>query len=334
MRGSLLLPAALVAITVGAGCARPTNPWVYAEPPAVSVVNTSTPVQSGKTVIAIANFENPDLPQLNWPDVGSEMTRALRRTLFAEGDYEVRIAPEIERLASQPGFLKKKGADPDDKPVVVDFVVTGKITDFHHTAALPKDVSRWGIFVRRSEAVVAIHWLVVDVRAHRVLATDHTYGTAKASRKKEVAEQYAGIDCSTYLFWNTPLGRAAHSAIDETIDRLHEVVPTHVGDPVIVNMLAARKVAVKGGWSWGIAQGQQYYLVARDDQGTTRGFYDADTGRPLMVKIGDVKPDTSTAWLMGKPADGIDLSGAALARKPAPPSDADLARRAALDDDA
>ena len=53
-----------------------------------------------------------------------------------------------------------------------------------------------------------------------------------------------------------------------------------------------------------------------------------------MVRIGDVKRHTSTAWVLGKPATGIKLSGAILAREPTPASPDDLSRRAALDDDA
>ena len=96
--GHRLVMGALAAVGLAVGCARPSNPWVYAEPPAVSVVNVAAqPVRSGKTVIAIAQFNNPDAPQLDWPDVGMEMTRALRRTLFNEGDFEVRIATDIEQ---------------------------------------------------------------------------------------------------------------------------------------------------------------------------------------------------------------------------------------------
>ena len=326
--GSIVPAIALVGVwallATAAGCARPSNPWVYAEPPSVSLVAEARPMESDRTVIAVAQFTNPDLPQLEWPDVGAEMSAALRRALYNETDFEIRIAPEIEQSVSDPAFLNKP--DQISSPVEVDFVVIGKVTDFHHTAALPKDASRWGLILRRHEAVVAIEWKIVDVRARRVIAADHTYGTAKASGKKSIQDLYAGIDVSTYLFWNTPLGRADHEAIDRTMQRMREVVPSSIGgEPRIVGVLGPRKVSVQGGWNSPLAEGQEYFIVlpGEDQDGP---LYDADTGRPVVARIGDVNKGTAVAWLVGKPPGDVNLSGAVLRQQPATPPD-DLARR-------
>ena len=317
----------LALLATAAGCARPTNPWVYAEPPAVSVVADARPVQSGRTVIAVAQFANPDLPQLDWPDVGAEMSSALRRALYNETDFEIRIAPEIEQSVADPSFLDKPSEI--SAPVEVDFVVIGKVTDFHHTAALPKDASRWGLILRRHEAVVAIEWKVVDVRARRVIAADHTYGSAKASGRKSIKEMYAGLDVSAYLFWNTPLGRAGHEAIDKTLQRMRQVLPSRVASqPRIVEVLGPRKVSVQGGWKSGLADGQEYFIVLPgSDQALP--LCDGDTGRPLVATLSDVRQGTAVAWLIGKPPPDVNLSGALLTKQPATPPD-DLARRSAV----
>ena len=86
----------------GSGCSGPSNPWTYSAPPAVAASAFARPREAGKTVIAVAQFENPDAPQLPWPDVGAEITAALRRTIYVDGDFEVRIAPEIEHVVSKP----------------------------------------------------------------------------------------------------------------------------------------------------------------------------------------------------------------------------------------
>ncbi len=312
--------AATVVLVAVFGCARPTNPWVYAQPPAVSLTVAARPVEQGRTVIAVAPFTNPDLPQLDWPGVGAELARAMRRSLYNDTDFEVRIAPEIEQAASNPTFLDKKSGH---RPVEVDFVVIGQVTDFHHTAALPKEASRWGLILRRKEAVVAIEWRVVDVRAHRVVAADHTYGTAKASGKKSIPKLYEGIDVSTYLFWNTPLGRASHEAIDNTIERMRDVLPSFVGaQPTITAVLSPRKVLVQGGWKWGLAEGQEYYIVIPGEgDDSPQPVRDVDTGLALVLKITQVAKGTAEAWLLGKPAPGIDLRGVVLLTQPCPPAD-------------
>jgi curli biogenesis system outer membrane secretion channel CsgG len=304
---------------------------VYAPPPAVSVNAYARPVNDGRTVVAVAEFANPDSPQLDWPDVGLEMTKAMRRAIYNEGELEVRIAPKIEQKVSAPGFLKSEGPVAGS-PVEVDYVIVGKVTDFHHTAALPKDASRWGLFGRRKEAVVAIEWRVVDVQARRVVAADHSYGTAEASRKKSIDELYDGLNVSAYLFWNTPLGRAAHMAVDRSIERMRELLPSRAaGQPTVLQVMGPREVSIKGGWKWGLAEGQELYVTEQPEGQMPRAIYDADTGRPLMVRIRTVRKDGSTAWLLGKAPTETRLEGAILST--APPSFADdLAERDALAD--
>ena len=45
------------------------------------------------------------------------------------------------------------------------------------------------------------------------------------------------------------------------------------------------------------------------------------------MKITDVNKGTAEAWLLGKPAPGVDIRGAVLLTQPGPPAD-DLARGA------
>jgi hypothetical protein len=318
------------------GCGRPKNPWTYAEPPAVALVRASNPAQPGHMLIAVADFANPAAPQLPWPTVGPEMSRALRRTLFKDG-YQVRIAPDIEKKVSTPGFMQTKPPAPGSPAPEVDYVVIGQVTDFHHTKSLPKDASRWGLIGRRNEAVVAIEWKIVDVRNHKLIAIDHVYGTAESSGRKPPAERYAGLDPSAYLFWNTPLGRAAHDAIDGTVARMRKVLPANspppgppaaptmaaagasataagaapAASPVVVQAVAPRQLSVAGP---GLVEGDEYYLTLADPSGAPRAVLDCDTGRPLVVTIGPVSRGAAEAWVLGKAASGLNLRGARLQR--------------------
>jgi hypothetical protein len=275
---------------------------VYAPPPAVSVNAYARPVNDSRTVVAVAEFANPDSPQLDWPDVGLEMTKAMRRAIYNEGELEVRIAPAIEQKVSTPGFLRSEGPV-GGSPVEVDYVIVGKVTDFHHTAALPKDASRWGLFGRRKEAVVAIEWRVVDVQARRVVAADHSYGTAEASRKKSIDELYDGLNVSAYLFWNTPLGRAAHMAVDRSIERMRELLPSRAaGQPTVLQVMGPREVSIKGGWKWGLAEGQELY-VTEQPEGRRRGCWARPRPRPGWRERSSrrPRPPLPTIWPNGTP---------------------------------
>ncbi len=110
---------------------------------------------------------------------------------------------------------------------------------------------------------------------------------------------------------------------------MREVLPSRVGSEArIVQVLGPRKVSVQGGWKTGLADGQEYFIVLPGgDQALP--LYDADTGRPLVARISDVRKGTAVAWLVGKPPQDVDLSGALLSKQPATPPD-DLARRSAV----
>lgn len=327
---------AIVAGGVG-GCSSfsVSNPWSFDRPPAVAAAGDSArPVRGGRTVIAVARFGNPSASQLRWRDVGAGMSDALRRALLNEGKFEVRIDPQIERLLSQSAPRQRQV---NGSAANVDFIVTGTVTDFHHTAALPAQVSRRGLFGTRSEAVVAIQWSIVDARTRRVVAADHIYGTARAGKDPQIKEMYSGVAFGSYLFWSTPLGRASRQAVERTMDRIREKLPSYAGDPRIVKHDGMRKITVVGGWAWGLTKGQEYYVYAAhpDEVATAaapRPVYDPDTGRPLMVRINRVGKESSTAWLLGKPPVEVDLLGAFLSRDqpaspeiPAPGADAVLA---------
>ena len=183
---------AIVAGGVG-GCSSHSgsNPWSFDHPPAVAAAgDLARSVRGDRTVIAVARCSNPSASQLRWRDVGAGMSDALRRALLIEGEFEVRIDPQIERVLSQSAPRQQQV---DASAGNVDFIVTGKVTDFHHTAALPAQVSRRGLFGTRSEAVVAIQWSIIDARSRRVVAADHVYGTAKAGTDPQIKEMYSGV---------------------------------------------------------------------------------------------------------------------------------------------
>lgn len=336
MRGQYWRCAGLWTLAAGAlgpcaGCQTEVhNPWMFAEPPARTAGNeVARPGEPVRTVLAVTDFSNPEVPQLDWPHVGEGMGEALRRALRRDTKFKVQPGAEVDQVAyvtGANGTVTWTG----DAPVGVDFVITGQVTDFHHTAELPKEISRWGFFRRRSEAVVALKWRVIDVRRRRVIAADHTYGTADASRKLSVEETYAGLDFSAYLFWNSPLGKAGHQAVDRVVKQMRKLLPAYVGDPVIVRRHGDRKVQVVGGWSWGLVEGQEYYVgIPEPGEAAPRPVYDPDTGRPLRLRIGRVSKNSSVAWLRGRTPRDVNLNGAVLSREPPPPGD-DLANRQPL----
>jgi hypothetical protein len=248
----LCVSALLAAIAVGSGCWSPsvTNPWSFEDPPAVvPAEGLARPPEPSRTVIAVADFENPTPSPLGWDDIGAEIAAALRRTLLNESGFDVRIHPPPSGSTPSPKPWSKAKAKR----------VSAKVTDFHHTKELPKGIARWSVIMRKNEAVSAIEWKLVDVLENRVVAADHIYGVAKASGKN-VERQYKNLHVSNYMFWSSPLGHASRKAIERTVNRIQEILPERSRRVILAKRLGIRKVEVDGGWVFGINEGETYYL--------------------------------------------------------------------------
>ncbi len=293
-------------VAAAGGCSSVSNPWVFDPPPAVGADEVLTSARPGGTVVKVATFGDPAVAAVKWrDDVGLGMSDCLRRALLNETNFNVLIEPAQDpRAATGPTSLE------------ADYIVTGKVTDFNHTSMLSRKVARWGLIRRRSEAVVAIEFRVVDAHSGRVVASDHIYGTASASRRPP-RKLYNGLDFHAYLFWSTPLGRASRQALGRVVGRIREILPSHSGESRIVAIEGLRKVTLVGGRATGFAAGQEYVLYM-SPPGTRRRsgpVYDAEMGRPLLVRISRVRKNSSTGWLLGQPPAGVDLRGAVLVRK-------------------
>lgn len=304
----------------GAGCSSWSNPWAFDKPPARARLDPAYRQSSDRTVIVIGQFANPTKSPLAWRDIGSGVSEAVGRALVEQGEYDVLINPEVtDAVTSITNRVRGRRASNTLASLrrthpEVDYVVIGKVTDFHHTADLPKEVQRWGLFGRRREAVVAVDFEIFDLRAQRMIGADHVRGTASASRRS-TKELYADLAFDAYLFWSTPLGKASKKAVGGVVDRISQIVPPRIGEPKVIKLIARRKVSVTGGWMWGLAGGQRFYLCRRDDpDGRWRPIEDVDTGQPLMVRIAGTRRMTSTAWVMGEPPQETDLRGAVLRR--------------------
>ncbi len=329
MRGRRSLSVAVMAAVAaggsgGAGCSTSIyNPWTFNKPPTKAQRNLAQRQVADRTVVVVARFGNPTKPPVAWSDIGRTMSDAVARTLFDRGLFEVRINPDLA-MAVETTF------GPSSKPAAdrlarlsrahpnVHYVVTGKVTDFHHTGDLPRQVRRWGLLGRRREAVVAIDLKIFDLRSQRLVVAEHLSGTSRA-RRQSARKLYADMTIDTYLFWNTPLGKASKKALKKVVDQVIKVVPPRVGEPKIVQWGVGRRVHVSGGRMWGLAKGQEYYVCRRTGAaGQLQSLPDIDTGQPLRVKITSVSRMTSTGWVLGKPAPDAKLPGAYLRHRPPP----------------
>ena len=112
------------------------------------------------------------------------MSDALVRTLINRGEFDARLDARFAREAKlivngspdqrEARLEKLRDLHPD-----VRYVVTGSVTDFHHTDDVPRETRRRGLLLtRKREAVVAVQMDVIDLDAGRIVSTDHLHGTA------------------------------------------------------------------------------------------------------------------------------------------------------------
>jgi len=226
------------------GCSMPGNPWRFAEPPTKWGETRSTDRdQQHPVVVVIGRFDDPSRAPNYSRGVGRAVSDAFSRSLMQQGGYyDVRIN---ERLAEEARRWARFDTAADTMPAEadaltaeqrqardrisrdredVDYVILGKVTDFYHTSDLPDEASRLGLLGRRNEAIVSVDLRIVDTRSMKVVGTDHLMGTANAGQTRS-HELYENIALDSYLFWNTPLGRAGRRAIDRAIPRAMAMTP-------------------------------------------------------------------------------------------------------------
>ena len=108
---------------------------------------------------------------------------------------------------------------------------------------------------------------------------------------------------------------------------MHELLPSHVsGLPTVARVDGPRKLKLNGGWAWGLTEGQEFFVAERHEGQRPRTICDADTGLPLVVRIGDVKKEASTGWLLGKAPPGTQLEGAVLTGQVLAPAETPVQR--------
>ena len=310
----------LAALAAGtAGCSMPLrNPWDYIEPPTTAQPRSPQALaEANRTVIVLGTFGDPTLAPQYSQGVGRRMSEALSRALLNEGRFDVWINPQltssVEQVISMPTFQHEQGLGTiSDENPRVHYVITGKVTDFYHTADLPEYASRWGIFGRRNEALVALDLRIVDLKTRRVVGADHFKANANAGYTPS-EEIYSGIALDSYLFWSTPLGRASKMAVERALERTSQVVPgASVGEARVASLSTRRQISIAGGTDAGLAAGRDYYLVLPTPDYQGRAVFDPDTGLPLRVRIASATRQAAEGFLRGRAPIELDIRGAAL----------------------
>lgn len=304
-----------------AGCASIDDPFKtqYAKPPAALGDGLDRPPR--RTVIVLGTLGDPAGNPLKWAGIGADMADALSRTMMADGGFDVRIdrsLAERTRRAVETGSAPGQAAEGleairRDHPEV-DYVITGRVTDFHHTADLPARYTRRGLFGKNNEAIAAIDLVVVDLRRPRIAIADQVVGIARAGKEPTEA-QYANLSFDSYLFWSSPLGKASRKALDETHRRLKRVIPSHAAEIDVIRRAGWRELALRGGSAHGIKRGQRYFVYVRNPAtNRLRPVIDELLGTPLEAQIVRVKKASSVAWLIGEAPAEVNLNDAVLAR--------------------
>ncbi|MHC5113589.1 MAG: hypothetical protein ACYTGP_04075 [Planctomycetota bacterium] len=264
---------------------------------------------SSQRVVVIGHFRSPPHP-LQWTDVGPGMGNALARTLLNHGDFDVWINPHLARRVelltdTSPQERARQLVQIREAFPEVRLVVTGRVTDFHHTT----DVATGA---RKGLAVVAIQLDVFDLELGRVVASDHVHGSAPAPDVPS-PELYAGITFDSYLFWSSPLGKASDQAVLESMAVLNRVVPTRDDTIRIVRQLASRRVRIAAGAEEQLDRERTYYVYLHDEAtDVLEPVLDRDTRLPLEARIERSGRIATTAWLLGETPGELDLRGAVL----------------------
>lgn len=312
----------LISALIGCGASDFARSFTMPEPLGRGVnISADTLPNVRRSVVLVGNFDDPGHVDPRFAGIGAQISRLLQRTLSADRRFDARLDPTAGQRVKV--LLNRTTGEP---PVTyedllrqypnADYVITGRVSDFHHTADLSPTVSRRKLFGgRRNDAVAVIDVHVVDVRAQRVAVTEEFIGVVTAG-SEPTDEVYRGVPPDAYLFRKTPLGVASQAAVDDLVARMEARTPLAPVELRIVERDGRRRVTIAGGRDHGVSDGQIYYVYApRHDAVGALPVYDPALGEPLSVRIDRVSNHSSTAWLLGEPPANVDLSRAVLSRR-------------------
>jgi curli biogenesis system outer membrane secretion channel CsgG len=312
----------LALMLLAPGCST-VESFSYNDPPTVAPhQRPSTSGRTGERAVVFGHFRDPQVSSVGQWDVGSGMSEAMARTALNHGAFDAWIDPPLADSVEALIALKEtqraqRVAEIRKTHEYARYVVFGRVTDFAHTADLARDTRRRGLFGRKNEAIVAIQFNVFDLEAERVVAADHVYGVAGAT-KTPAKELYKGLAFGSYVFWNTPLGKASEEAIENAVDAMHRALPVEtLTDPDggrirIARQISSRRVELSVDEPKRIADGQRYYVWRFDEEaGEWRPVMDVDRDVQIEAVISRGGGRT-IALLTGKKAVEIELKGAAL----------------------
>ncbi|HRP62534.1 MAG TPA: CsgG/HfaB family protein [Phycisphaerales bacterium] len=311
--------AAFCAVLVCAGCSGARNPWTYTAPP-TTVAMTPAAVRSAesKMVVVVGQFADPSRAPNYSTGVGRCMSDAFSRALMNEGSFDVWINPQlsrdVERIVGMPSSQQGEALSAVSRANPrVDYVITGKVTDFYHTTDLPDGAARKGWFLgKRREAVVAVDLRIVEMRTGRIVGADHIKATASAG-SAESRDLYNNVALDSYVFWSTPLGRASKDVVESGVQRAARVIPPRLIDPQVTHLVARRRVSIIGGTNAGLVVGNEYYIVHMPTGATAyEAMRDPHTNMPLRVRIESATNDAATGWLLGEKPLEVDIRGSIL----------------------
>ncbi len=296
MRAFLLLLTGAVLL----GCSPPRITYDSA-PAAEPAPGVRTLAAGSAVVVVLAPFENPSADPLGWPDLGKAMSDTLVRSLRNEARVEVRplaVAPTGTRAAMAASVRE---TDPD-----ADYLVLGRVTDFHHVKAIADgSLRRVGIFGRRDEAFAAIELEVIRLDTDELAREDHLHGTSEVPGDFSFPAGYESLSARSYLFWSTPLGRACREVLEDAMASIDSLPSTRGLRLEVIEELAAREVRIAGGSRAGLASGDRLRIV--DAQGAA--VLDRDTGKPLEATVLSLGRNDAVAYLSGAAPRGSTLVG-------------------------
>ncbi len=311
--------SAITAVLAMNGCASLSAPFSFEGPPGGRAASLSDSSRPKQLVVVIGEFENPGNSATGWRDIGSGMSESIAKALVNDARFDVRVderfASEVAALVNRaPAALVEQLGEIRRRAGHVDLVLIGKVTDFHHTADVGRETSRWGIFGPKNEAVVAVDVTIIDLATARVASVDQIVGTAGAG-KTPTGELYQNVAFGSYLFWETPLGGATKRAVEATAERLAQVAPRTVTEMRIARQIGLRELEVMAGSSHGLQPGQKFHVCIPDvDSGAMMAVRDPQTGMALEARVTRVQRSTARVWMIGQPPTSLDYRRAVLRR--------------------
>jgi curli biogenesis system outer membrane secretion channel CsgG len=225
---------------------------------------------------------------MGW-NLGDGMSEVLVDRLVSTGRYQVLERAELQSVRGELALQASGQTRPHNRAAAgrmknVQYLIKGTVTAFNPVSTTSgwAGTGGWNLFGGGNRAVMGIILYVVDVESGQIVCSESISDSVRSGDMSSEAS-YKGVGFGGAQFYQTPMGQATESVIDQAVRKITKTIATQKWQPKLAYVGEDHTVIINGGQDRGVQKGD-YYEVLQAGQ----PILDPDSGDIISRRGGRV----------------------------------------------